>query len=90
MRRSQTRGALLASLYALTRSAVRVRTLLWELDFSTFRNVDVGVLLNFYNTWGMDDGSAMIRALETLLDATGEKCGACASRTGEPRKVANE
>lgn len=61
-------GALLATLYALTRSAVRTRTLLFDLDFSSFRNVDVGSLLNFMNTWGVDDGTAMIAAIERLLE----------------------
>jgi predicted acylesterase/phospholipase RssA len=62
-------GALIAALYALCHSAARVKTLLWDFDFSTLRNVDVGVMLNILQTWGIDDGSCMLRGIEHLLEA---------------------
>lgn len=61
-------GALLAALYTLSRSALRTKTILWKLDFSTFRNVEVSTLLNFMNTWAMDDGIALQTGINKLLD----------------------
>jgi hypothetical protein len=61
-------GALLAALYALTRSAAQVKTILWDLDFSSFRNVDVYVMMNIMNTWAIDDGVALQTKIEELLE----------------------
>lgn len=61
-------GALLAAIYALCRDASRTKTILWELDFSSFRNVDVSNLLNFMNTWAMDDGVALQTSIDRLLE----------------------
>lgn len=62
-------GALLAAIYALCRSASRAKTILWELDFSSFRNIDVYNLLNFMNTWAMDDGVALQTSIDNLLES---------------------
>lgn len=61
-------GALVGMLYILCRSAARVKSLLWELDFSTLRNVEVSNLLNIVNTWAMDDGHAMLAGIEKLME----------------------
>jgi hypothetical protein len=61
-------GALIAGLYAITHSAERVKTLLWELDFTQFRNVDVNLLLNINNSWSIDDGSHLLRKIEELFE----------------------
>jgi predicted acylesterase/phospholipase RssA len=68
-------GSLIAALYAVTHSAVRVKSLLWELDFSSLRNVDVGVLFGILQTWGMDNGGALIAGIERLLLAAGGPSG---------------
>ena len=64
-------GALIAALYAVCRSAVRVKSLLWDLDFSSLRNVELSVMLNMMNTWAIDDGGAMLAGITRLLDAAG-------------------
>jgi predicted patatin/cPLA2 family phospholipase len=61
-------GALLAALYTLSRSASHAKKILWDLDFSSFRNVEVSNLLNFMNTWAMDDGTALQTSINKLLD----------------------
>jgi predicted acylesterase/phospholipase RssA len=62
-------GALLAAMYALTRSGARVKELLWSFDFSSFRDVELTNILNIMNTWGMDDGTQLVRSLTMLLNA---------------------
>lgn len=62
-------GSLLSALFAILRSASRLKTLLWNLDFSSLRNVDVGILFGILQTWGMDNGAALLSGIERLLDA---------------------
>jgi predicted patatin/cPLA2 family phospholipase len=61
-------GALLAALYALCRDAYRTKTILWALDFASFRNIDVANLLNFMSTWALDDGIALQTSIDNLFE----------------------
>ena len=62
-------GALLASMYALSRSAARIKEILWSFDFSSFRDVEISNILNMMTTWGMDNGDSLTRNLTMLLNA---------------------
>lgn len=62
-------GALIATLYALCHSATHVKSVLWDLDFSKLRNVDVSVMLNIMNTWAMDDGHAMLTGIKQVMES---------------------
>jgi predicted acylesterase/phospholipase RssA len=66
---STSAGALVGMLYLLCRSAARVKSLLWDLDFASFRNVNVSNLFNIMNTWAIDDGAAMLAGIERCMEA---------------------
>jgi predicted acylesterase/phospholipase RssA len=68
-------GSLLASLYALTKSATTVKRLMKSVDYSKFRNIDISNLVNINSTWGLDDGKSLIGQLELLFETieTGAK-----------------
>ena len=61
-------GGLLASLLALTKSAVTVKKLMLGADYSAFRDMDVMNLVSITTTWGVDDGTALVRELERLFE----------------------
>ena len=61
-------GALVASLLALSRSAVKTKALMLNTDYVRFRDFDVGNLLSITTTWGIDDGFALTRQLTTLFE----------------------
>jgi predicted acylesterase/phospholipase RssA len=62
-------GALLASLFALSKSAVTVKRLMKTVDYTKFRDIDVGNLININSSWGLDDGKSLIQQLEQLFES---------------------
>lgn len=62
-------GALLASLYALSKSATTVQRLMKSVDYTKFRDIDIGNLVNITNTWGLDDGKSLINQIELLFES---------------------
>ncbi len=68
-------GSLLASLYALSKSAVTVQRLMKSVDYTKFRDIDISNLVNINSTWGLDDGKSLIGQIELLFEAieTGAK-----------------
>ena len=67
-------GGLLASLLALTKSATAVKRLMLGIDYSAFRDMDVMNLVSITTTWGLDDGTALIRELERLFERIEPGC----------------
>ena len=62
-------GALVAALLALSKSAIKTKSLMLEADYIKFRNFDIANLFSINTTWGLDDGHALMTQLQTLLDA---------------------
>lgn len=58
----------MASLLALGKSPVRLKSVMWGADFTKFRNVDVANLLGIMNTWGLDDGISLVGEIERLFE----------------------
>jgi len=61
-------GALLAAFMAITRSAKKTHKLLHEIQYTHFRDIDVGNLFNINRTWGLDDGSSLMREIERVFE----------------------
>jgi predicted acylesterase/phospholipase RssA len=64
-------GALVAALFLLAKSAVRVRDILYSANFTKFINIDPANLLLFSQAWGLDSGATLTEELERLLELTG-------------------
>jgi predicted acylesterase/phospholipase RssA len=62
-------GALLASLFALSKSATTVQRLMKTADFTKFRDIDIGNLVNINNTWGLDDGRSLVTQIENMFES---------------------
>lgn len=65
-------GALLASLFALSKSATTVQRLMKAADFTKFRDIDIGNLVNINSTWGLDDGRSLITQIESMFESIEE------------------
>lgn len=64
-------GALIAALYLLTKSASRVREILYSADLTKFIDIDPANLLLFSQAWGLDSGAMLAGELERLLGLAG-------------------
>ena len=62
-------GALLAALLAITKSPQRVKELMFQTDYTQFRNVDVSNILTITNTWGLDDGRSLVTEVERIFES---------------------
>jgi NTE family protein len=61
-------GALLATLLAMTKSAERVKELMFKTDYTQFRNVNLSNILSITTTWGIDDGRSLTAEIERMLE----------------------
>ena len=61
-------GALIASLFALSKTAMRMRTVLDMVDFVKFRDMDVTNLFTITSSWGLDDGTSLLKELERIFE----------------------
>lgn len=61
-------GALLASLFALSKSASTVQRLMKSADYTKFRDIDIGNLVNIHSTWGLDDGKSLVTQIEHMFE----------------------
>jgi len=61
-------GALIASLYAVSKSATTLRSLMYSIDYVKFRDMDVSNLFSITSTWGLDDGSSLVREIERIFE----------------------
>lgn len=62
-------GALLASLLAISKSAVSVKKAMFSADYVKFRDIDVTNLLTITTSWGMDSGISLITELERIFES---------------------
>jgi predicted acylesterase/phospholipase RssA len=62
-------GSLIASLYALSKSASTLQRLMKSVDYTKFRDIDIGNLVNINSTWGLDDGKSLTTQIELLFEA---------------------
>lgn len=62
-------GAMIASLYALTKSSLRVKEIMFAADFTKFRDIDITNVLGFQQSWGFDNGTSLIQELEKVFDS---------------------
>lgn len=61
-------GSLLAALMAMTQSVEKVRFIMQQTRYETFRDISLLNLVNFTSAWGLDDGQSMVAEIERILD----------------------
>lgn len=61
-------GALVASMMALTKSTSKTKDILFSTEFMRFRDVDISNLLGIQSSWGLDDGTSLVRELERIFE----------------------
>lgn len=62
-------GALIASLFALSKSAKKTREKMLSADYLKFRDIDISNLFGIQTTWGLDDGKSLVKEIERLFDS---------------------
>lgn len=70
-------GALIAAMFLLTKSATRVRDILYSANFTKFIDIDPAHLLLFSQAWGLDSGATLAEELERLLGLAGGTSHMC-------------
>lgn len=68
-------GALLATLMAITKSVDRVVEIMKSTDFQQFRDVNLMNMMQITSSWGFDDGHALTREVERMLESAKEGMG---------------
>jgi hypothetical protein len=61
-------GALVASLFLLSKKADKVKDIVFNVDFKQSRNIDITNMLNIQNTWGIDDGDGLRNLIINLFE----------------------
>jgi predicted acylesterase/phospholipase RssA len=61
-------GALMAALFAVSRSAEKTTTIMMKWDYTRFRDVNLMNLFQLTEVWGLDDGSCLLREVEAMLE----------------------
>jgi NTE family protein len=61
-------GALLAAIMGITKSAVRTQDILHQTVYDKFRDISLLNMVNFTDTWGLDDGYSMVAEIERILE----------------------
>lgn len=61
-------GALLASLYSLTRSVRPLKDIMFSANYLRFRDFDITNILSIHTTWGLDDGKSLHAEIERLFE----------------------
>jgi len=61
-------GALMATMLSLNVPLPRIRQAFYELDFTKFRDIDLGNIVSFGSNWGLDSGEAFIKNLKVILE----------------------
>ena len=62
-------GALLASLYALSKSAKPLKELMFSANYMKFRDIDVTNILTINSSWGLDDGKSLVSEIERMFES---------------------
>ena len=61
-------GALVASLYAFSKSATTLKTMMYSIDYTKFRDMDISNLFSITSSWGLDDGSSLVREIDRIFE----------------------
>jgi hypothetical protein len=61
-------GSLLATLMGITKSAVKTQEILHQTAYDKFRDISLLNMVNFTDTWGLDDGHSMVAEIERILE----------------------
>ena len=61
-------GALVASLYAVSKSATVLKSMMYSMDYTKFRDMDISNLFSITSSWGLDDGSSLVREIERIFE----------------------
>lgn len=64
-------GALIASLFYITRDSQKVKDIMFKTDFTKFRDVDITNILSIDQSWGLDDGKNLILMIEQMFEDAG-------------------
>jgi predicted acylesterase/phospholipase RssA len=62
-------GAMIASLYALTKSPQRVKDIMFSANYNKFRDIDISNLFGIQKTWGLDDGNSLVQEIERIFES---------------------
>lgn len=61
-------GAMIASLYAFTKSPKQIKDIMFHADYQRFRDIDISNLIGMQQTWGLDDGKSLVQEIERVFD----------------------
>jgi predicted acylesterase/phospholipase RssA len=61
-------GALMATMLSLNVPLPRIRQAFYDLDFTKFRDIDLGNIVSFGTNWGLDSGEAFTKNLKMILE----------------------
>jgi len=61
-------GALLATFLSLKTPLPKLKTVFEDLDFTRFRDIDLGNIVSFGDKWGLDSGEAFLNEMKKLLE----------------------
>jgi len=61
-------GALIAAIYFLRKDAQKVYDIMFKVDFTKIRDIDLANILTINQSWGLDDGKHLVRMIEELLE----------------------
>ena len=61
-------GALMATMLSLNVPLPRIRQAFYDLDFTKFRDIDLGNIVSFGTNWGLDSGEAFTKNLKLILE----------------------
>jgi len=61
-------GAMIATLFALSKSSTTVKQLMFSANYKNFRDVDISNIFGIQTSWGIDDGKLLVSEIEKLVD----------------------
>ena len=62
-------GAMIASLYTLTKSSEKVKEHMFQADYLKFRDIDISNIFGIQHSWGLDDGKSLTKELERIFES---------------------
>jgi len=64
-------GAMIASLFAMTKSPQEVKKIMFSANYLKFRDIDISNILGIQNSWGLDDGKSLVQEIENIFETIG-------------------
>lgn len=65
-------GAMVASLYAFTKSSQTVKDIMFNTNYQKFRDIDISNVFGIQTSWGLDDGQSLIQEIEYIFESIGK------------------